>query len=170
VVRSLLALASEADESEEIMKPAWLKNEDVKRLALVLACTLSVCLFMAVAAVGVWWVRGPRTHGANGAAAESAMTFQAYTAQRPRGAMWVDCYCHMNHVYLGSFREAKSSHVSIYLKSPDAAGSLNGYVPRDSPLGERLWEMLADGEWHRHELLLEMVDDDEETVNIKGVR
>jgi hypothetical protein len=65
------------------------------------------------------------------------------------------------------YRQAKETHYSVYLQDNYFYDVLHGYVPKDSDLGKKFFEILKDGQEHQLIVTVERTGSESSSVGIK---
>jgi hypothetical protein len=77
------------------------------------------------------------------------MALRTYLATAPREPTTFTLFCMISDYYNYDFRGGQDTLYSVDMEEPKTRVRIHGYVPKDSALGNRVFETLKDGKYHR---------------------
>jgi hypothetical protein len=91
------------------------------------------------------------------AVAPSDMSLKEFILQKPAKPTAVQVVCQLGAYYNYAFSGCAETHYSFRVRSDSPSASANGYAPKDSEHGRRLYELLKDGSARRMTIRLQRV-------------
>jgi hypothetical protein len=101
--------------------------------------------------------------------AYSPMPLKTYKAMAPKGPQTFRVAAEFSDFFGYEYNTFRGTLFAVRFTEPDSLESIQGYVPKKSPDGERLGALLKDGRQHRVTVTLSRSGDHSDFVDIVGV-